>query len=159
MVNNTGTQQNNSVNQRLDQIRAQYDAALRRCVRATNLWILARCACAAVTFVLLAMGVFAPAAASSTVLSLLVTLGISYMLRRGIRVLAWLGALGGAAALVLLLVDIGSYLSMAAQHPLIYLYMVITVAAALVQCGANGLLLADGEYRAFSEAVNEESFR
>lgn len=159
MENNTGTQQSSNLNERLRQLRAEYAGAYARTARATNLWILARCACTAVTFVLLAMGVFAPAVAGSTVLSLLVTLGISYMLRRGIRVLAWLGALGGAAALVLLLVDIGSYLTMAAQHPLLYLYIVIAVAAALVQCGANGLLLADGEYRAFSQAVNEESFR
>ena len=154
MENNTGTHQNSSLNEQLSQLRAQYADACRRTVRATNVWIIARCICAAVTLILLAMGIFT----GSTVLGVAVTLGISYMLRRGIRVLAWLGALGGAASLVLLLLDIGSYLNMAAQHPLLYLYIVVTVAAAAVQCAANGRLLADGEYRAFSQAVNEASF-
>lgn len=158
MENNTGTHQNSSLNERLNQLRAQYADACRRTVRATNAWIIARCICAAVTLILLAMGIFTPAVGGSTVLGVAVTLGISYMLRRGIRVLAWLGALGGAASLILLLLDIGSYLSMAAQHPLLYLYIVVTVAAAAVQCAANGRLLADGEYRAFSQAVNEASF-
>ena len=108
MENNTGTQQNSSLNERLNQLRAQYADACRRTVRATNAWIIARCICAAVTLILLAMGIFTPAVGGSTVLGVAVTLGISYMLRRGIRVLAWLGALGGAASLILLLLDIGS---------------------------------------------------
>lgn len=159
MQNNTGTQQTGSVNDRMHRLREEYAGACSRTARATNLWILARCAAAAITFVLLGAGVFAPAVAGSTVLGVAVTLGISYMLRRGIRVLAWLGAAGGAASLVLFFLDIAVYLETAAQHPLLYLYIAVTVAAALVQCAVNGRILADAEYRAFSEAVNEESFR
>ena len=157
MENNTGTTQTGNINDRLQELRASHAAAYARSVRATNAWIGMRMVTALVTVILLAAGIFAPAVLGNTVLGILVALGIGYMLRRGIRVLAWLGVLGGVASLVLLLTSLGSYVSMAQQHPLLWVYMAAAVADALVQCAANGLLLADKEYRAFAQAINRVS--
>lgn len=157
MENNTGTTQTGNINDRLQELRASHAAAYARSVRATNVWIGMRMVTALVTVILLAAGIFAPAVLGNTVLGILVALGISYMLRRGIRVLAWLGVLGGVASLVLLLTSLGSYVSMAQQHPLLWVYMAAAVADTLVQCAANGLLLADKEYRAFAQAINRVS--
>lgn len=157
MENNTGTTQNGNINDRLQELRRRHSAAYARSVRATNAWIGMRIVTALVTVVMLAAGIFAPAVLSSTVLGVLVALGISYMLRRGIRILAWLGVVGGAASLILLATELGTYLTMAGQHPLLWLYIAAAVLDALVQCAANGLLLADKDYRAFADAINRVS--
>lgn len=157
MENNTGTTQTGNINDRLQELRRRHSTAYTRSVRATNAWIGMRIVTALVTVVMLAAGIFAPAVLSSTVLGVLVALGISYMLRRGIRVLAWLGAAGGVASLVLLVTDMGTYLSIAGQHPLLWLYIAVAVLDALVQCAANGILLASKDYRAFAEAINAVS--
>ena len=154
MKNNATTSQTGNISDRLGELRARHAAACARSAGLTNLWVGMRILTALITLALLAAGIFAPAVLGSTLLGVLVTLGISYMLRRGVRVLAWLGALGGAASLVLLVLNLGTYLSLAGQHPLLWLYIAAAVADALVQCAANGLLLADKEYRAFAEAIN-----
>lgn len=157
MENNTGTTKTGNINDRLRELRTRHAAAYARSVRITNLWLGMRGITAIVTVILLAAGIFAPAVLGNLVLGILVALGISYMLRRGIRVLAWLGAAGGAASLVLLLLDLGTYLTLAGQYPLLYLYLVVAVLDGVVQCAANGLLLADKEYAAFARDINEVS--
>nr|WP_317402502.1 hypothetical protein [uncultured Gemmiger sp.] len=157
MENNTGTQKTENINDRLRELRTRYAAAYARSVRTTGLWLLMRSILAVVTIALVATKIFTAAVLGQTVMGILVALGISYMLRRGIRVLAWLGLAGGAASLVLLVMNLGSYTAMAQQYPLLYLYIGVAVLDAVVQCAVNGLLLADSEYREFSRAMNEQS--
>lgn len=155
MENNTGTQQN--INERLQALRADHAAAYAKCVRLTNLWVGVRIACTLVTLAMVAAGIFAMSVVGNLVLGLVVAFGISYMLRRGVRVLAWLGVVGGAASLVLLLMSLGMYLAMTGQYPLLYLYLVAAVADAAVQAIANGLLLADAGYRDFARELTAVS--
>ncbi len=157
MQNNTESQKNTELKENMLRLRQEYAAAYARSVRNTRIWIIMRLVCAAAALVMVAAGIFKTTVVGSTVLGLVVALGISYMLRRGVRVLAWLGVAGGAAALALFLLNIGAYIQMAGSHPLLYLYILAALLDGGVQCAANGLLLADGEYRAFSQAVNDQT--
>ena len=53
--------------------------------------------------------------------------------------------------------NLGMYLAMTGQYPLLYLYLVAAVADAAVQAIANGLLLADAGYRDFARELTAVS--
>lgn len=154
METNTGTPQNNQTPDLLQQLRAKHAAACAHSRRATTLWVGMRAVTALVTVALMAAGIFSTGAIASVLLGLVAAAGISFMLRRGLRILAWLGLAGGIASLVLLLTSLPSYLGLAPQVPLLWLYIVVAVADALVQGAANGWLLADKDYRDFAREVS-----
>lgn len=154
METSTGTPQNNQTPDRLQELRAKHAAACAHSKRATTLWVGMRAVSALVTVGLIAAGIFSAGAVASVLLGLVAAVGISFLLRRGLRLLAWLGVAGSVASLVLLLTSLSTYLGAASQAPLLWLYMAVTVADALVQGGTNGWLLADKDYRAFAQEVS-----
>lgn len=154
MENNTGTPQNNQTPDRLQELRAKHATACAHSRLATTVWVGMRVVTALVTVALMAAGVFSTGAIGSVLLGLVAAAGISFMLRRGLRILAWLGLAGGIASLVLLLTSLPSYLALTPRVPLLWLYIVVAVADALVQGAANGWLLADKDYRAFAQDVS-----
>lgn len=154
MENNTGTPQNNRTPDRLQALRAQHAAACTHSKLATTVWVGMRTVTALVTVGLIASGIFSTGAVASVLLGLVAAVGISFMLRRGLRLLAWLGVAGSVASLVLLLTSLPGYLGLAPQFPLLWLYIGVTVVDALVQGGTNGWLLADKEYRTFAQDVS-----
>ena len=157
MENNAGTSENTNITEALRDLRTRHAIGYAHCVRDTRVWVAMRLVTAVITVVMLAAGIFSASVVGSLVLGLVVALGISYMLRRGVRLLAWLGVAGGAASLVLFLMNIGAYVATAQQHPLLYLYIGAAVLDAAVQCAANGALLADKAYAAFARDVSKLS--
>ncbi len=123
---------------------------------ATLVWAASRLVSAGVTLALMAAGLLSGTAVS-TVLGVLVVLGIGYMLRRGVRVLAWLGLAGGLGSLALNLMGAGSVLLMAQKYPVLAVYLAACVIDGLVQTGTNALALADPAYKAYAEQVRQEN--
>ena len=128
----------------------------RRVRLATMVWAASRVVSAGVTLALMAAGLLAGTAVS-TVLGVLVVLGIGYMLRRGVRVLAWLGLAGGLGSLALNLMGAGSVLLMAQKYPVLAVYLAVCVADGLVQTAVNAVVLADPAYKAYAEQVRQEN--
>lgn len=154
METNTGTPQNNQTPDRLQELQARHTTACAHSRLATTLWVGMRAVASLVTVGLMAAGIFSVSSMASVLLGLVAAAGISFMLRRGLRILAWLGLAGGVASLVLLGVNLASYLALTPQLPLLWLYIVVAVADALIQAGTNGWLLADKAYREFARDVS-----
>lgn len=128
----------------------------RRVRLATTVWAAARLVRAGVTLALMATGLLADGMLS-TVLGVLVVLGIGFMLRRGMRVLAWLGLAGGLGSLALTLMGAGSVALMAEKYPVLMIYLAVCVVDGLVQTAANAVALADPAYKAYAEQVRQEN--
>ena len=121
----------------------------------TSAWIVVRCAC---TIVLLAIGVLGylnlSAIVANLVLSVAAAFVFAWLLRRGLRIFAWLGLVGGVYGMLnflLSLADIGPYLAAA---PLLALGLGAMMLDALTQFVVMVLLVRNADYKALAAELN-----
>ena len=121
----------------------------------TSAWIVVRCAC---TIVLLAIGVLGYLNLSAIVANLVVSIAAAFvfawLLRRGLRIFAWLGLVGGVYGMLnflLSLADIGPYLAAA---PLLALGLGAMMLDALTQFVVMVLLGRNADSKALAAELN-----
>lgn len=126
-----------------------------RVQQVTSVWIVVRCIC---TIVLLAMGVLGylnlNAIVANLVLSVAAAFVFAWLLRRGLRIFAWLGLVGGVYGMLnflLSLADVGPYLAAA---PLLILALGAMMLDTLTLFVVMVLLVRNADYKALAAELN-----
>lgn len=122
----------------------------------TSVWIVIRCVC---TMVLLAMGVMGYLSlggiAANLVLSLAAAFAFAWLLRRGLRIFAWLGVVGSVYGMLNFLLSLGSVGPYMAAAPLLILGLGAMMLDTLTQFVIMVLLVRDPDYKALAAELDK----